>query len=428
MKKLIVDSFVVGLALFAMFFGAGNIIFPPSLGLTAGESWLTSFFFYYMADVGLALIAIFAMLRTQHIDKVEGIMHRLGNIPSKAYMAIAVFCIGPLLAVPRTAVISYEMAVVPFVGNGYLNVFIISYFLVCYLFAIKESKLVDIVGKFLTPALVIGLFVMIFKGIIDPIGSVDTPARMDAFVWSSIRDGYQTLDVLAALVYGLIVINALKARGYTSHREKFISVGLASIIAGSILFIIYAGLCYLGATVSTLYPVDINKASLVIKIAEHLLGNIGSVILGLIVLLACITTAVALIGSTGTFFSTLSHGKLSYNMLVTLTCLFSIIVANFGLDVIIAISVPILMVIYPGALVVVVLSLFNNMISNDNIFKAATLGAVLVSTCEMLNGFNFPFGFVKLLPFEFYGLGWVVPAIVFGVVGSFIPSKNKVSA
>lgn len=427
MKKLAGDAFIVGCALFAMFFGAGNVIFPPYVGLAAGPQWLSGFICYYIADVGLALVAVFAMLRANCIDRVEGIAHRLGDIPAKLMMASVVLCIGPLLAMPRTGATTFSMAVVPFAGMDALwlqIIFTIIYFGTVLVFSIRESALVDIVGRYLTPMLVLGLLAMILMGAINPIGPVSDAPKIENITWMGISYGYQTLDVMAIMIFGLIVVNALKAKGYTSEKRKFLSVGFASIVAGLLLFVVYGGLCYLGATVSTMYPENIDKGLLAISIAGHIFGAAGSAVMSLIVGLACLTTAIALAGSAGTFFSTLSNGRVSYATVVTITCAFSAFVATFGLNNIIAIAGPILTFLYPGTLTVVMLSLFDSQIRNDNVFRFATLGALAASFCDVMVGY-FPgtFAFITILPFQTAGFGWTIPALLAGIIGSLFKPR-----
>lgn len=427
MKRLCSHSVVVGLALFAMFFGAGNIIFPPYVGLASGAEWLTGFFCYYMADVGLALVAIYAMLRTQSIDRVEGILGRLGEIPAKIMMGAVVICIGPLLAMPRTGATTFSMVFAPMVGEGVLwapLLFSCIFFGLALVFSFRESALVDMVGKYLTPLLVLGLLLLIAIGIISPIGPINEAPLIDNVAWMGISAGYQTLDVLAALVFGLLIVNAMKARGYNNSSQKFMSVGLASLVAGTLLLVIYGGLCYLGATVSTMYPESVDKGRLVMAIATHIFGPVGSAILGVVIGLACLTTAIALSGSVGTFFATLSNGKWSYKAITVCACAFSAIVSNFGLDNIIALAAPILTVIYPGVLAVIVLSMFDSRITNDNVFRCAAAGAMAVSFCEVM-GWYAPeaFTFIKALPLQSMGFGWVVPATICGIAGAFIKSK-----
>ncbi len=430
MKNLWMNSVVVGFALFAMFFGAGNIIFPPYVGMTSGPHWFMAYVCYYIADVGLALVAIFAMLRANCIDRVEGIMFRLGDIPAKIMMAAIVLCLGPLLAVPRTCATTFSMTVAPFLGGTSLwssVLFAVFFFGITLACSIKESALVDIVGRYLTPLLVIGLLLMIAIGVWHPIGPVADAPKIDNVAWMSISSGYQTMDVLAAFIFGLIVVNALKAKGYTSNKMKFLSVGLAGGIAGLFLLIVYGGLCYLGATVSTLYPQSVDKGQMVLDIAGRIFGGTGSIVLGVVVGLACLTTSVALVGATGTFFSTVTNGKWPYKAVVVVVCVFSAVVANFGLNNIIDFAAPILTIIYPGSLAVMLLSLFDNRIKNDNVFRFTAAGAVLVSFCEVM-GWYFPsiFHFVDSLPFDKSGFGWVIPAVLCGLVGAFVKTGQRV--
>lgn len=429
MKKLSMDSLIVGFALFAMFFGAGNIIFPPYVGLAAGPEWFTGYLCYYMADIGLALVAIFAMLQANCIDKVGGIMLRLGSVPATIMMGAIVLCVGPLLAVPRTCATTFSLAVVPFTGPDvfWLQVlFSVLYFAATFAFSVKESKLVDIVGQYLTPLLIFGLLLMIIMGGLNPIGPVSDAPKIENIPWMGIIAGYQTLDVMGALVFGLIVVNALKAKGYTSGRQKFLSVSLASLVAGLLLLIVYGGLCHLGATVSTMYPENIDKGMLVVNIANHIFGATGSIVLSVVVGLACLTTAVAATGAVGTFFNTATKGKWSYSAIVAAVCVFSAIFSTVGLENIIAIAAPILTFLYPGTLVVIVLSLFDGKIKNDNIFRFAVIGALAVSFCEVL-GWYWPetFAFIKQLPFQEPGFGWVAPAIACGLIGMFIKSASN---
>ncbi len=431
MKQLSLHAVVVGFALFSMFFGAGNIIIPPYVGLAAGQDWLTGFLCYYMADVGLALVAVFAMLRTESIDRVESIMYRLGKIPARIMMAVIVICIGPLLAMPRTCAMAYSMGVAPLVGASSVLapvLFALLYFGATLFFAFRESALVDLVGRYLTPLLVLGLLLMIVMGIASPIGPLSETPQIPNVAWMGINAGYQTLDVLAIVVFGLIIVNAMKARGYHSPRLKFISVGLASLVAGFFLFIVYGGLCYMGATVSTLYPESMDKGQLVLAISNAIFGPVGATILSIVIGLACLTTAIALTGSSGTFFSTMTGGKLPYKHMAVLVCAFSAVVANFGLNNIIALAQPILTVVYPGVLVVILLSLFDKQIPNDNVFRFAAAGAMLVSFCEVM-GWYWPeiFAFVGRLPFQDASLGWLVPAAVCGLIGAFakMPPRER---
>ncbi|MDR1360544.1 MAG: branched-chain amino acid transport system II carrier protein [Deltaproteobacteria bacterium] len=427
MKQLGLHSLIVGAALFSMFFGAGNIIFPPYVGLAAGPEWFPSFLCYYLADIGLALAAILAMLRTQSIDKVEGVMVRLGAVPARAMMILVVVCLCPLLGIPRTCATTYAIAVAPLVQSGAVwpsVLFTVFFFGATLAFSIRESALVGLLGKFLTPLLIFGLLLLIILGSVSPIAPISAAPKIQNVVWMSVSAGYQTMDVLAAIVFGLLVVNALKARGFHKPRQQFLSVGLAGLVAGFFLFIVYCGLCHLGATVSSLYPENVDKGQLVLSISRHIFGPAGTAVLGAIIGLACLTTAIALTGSLGLFFNTLSKGKWPYEIVVIFCCLFSAVVANFGLSRIISLAAPILTVVYPGVLAVIALSLFGAGIKNDNVFRLAAAGAMIVSLGEVL-GWYWPetFAFILWLPFQAPGFGWVIPSAVCACLGLLFRRK-----
>ena len=415
-----------------MLFGAGNVVFPPYIGLTAGPEWFLGFICYYMADVGLALLAIYAMLASSCIDNEEGIMHRLGRTAAMLMMCAIILCIGPLLAIPRTGATAFAISFAPL---GYSSkgvsaakiLYSIVFFGISTLLAFRESNMVDVIARYLSPIKIGGFLLIVAAAFVMPIGPVSDVVRDDNVAWHSILSGYQTLDVMAALVFGLIIVNALKAKGYESGRQKVLSVGIASLVAGALLFVIYCGLCYLGATGSTYYPVETEKGALVTHLVGRLFGSASTILLAIIVTVACMATSVALIGTTGTFISRFSKGRLSYKSIVVGTGLFSMVVSNFGLDNIIAFAAPILTFLYPGTLAVIILSLFDRHIDNDNIFRFATAGALLASGVTVLEEWGLPLDITRHLPFDSSGLSWVVPACVFGIIGYFVRRPKKSS-
>ena len=425
MKKEYKDIFIVGFALFSSFFGAGNVIFPPYLGLESGTNWLISFILYYIADIGLALLAIFAMIKTG--SDVDGMTRRLGKIPGMVFTSIIVLCIGPLVAIPRTAATTYEMTIVPITGmsSDLLSIItIVAYFALILVLCIKESSVIDIVGKFLTPTLFAGLLILIIKGIISPIGVIAEVPLKNTLIINSITSGYQTMDVLAALIFGVMIVKSVTEKGYVDKKEKNKIIGWSSIVAGIGLLIVYGGLSYLGATSSAIYPTDINRSVLILSIIEQILGQAGIVILGIVVALACITTAVALVGASGTYFERLSNGKLKYKTIVIGTCVLSTAIATIGLDAIISVAGPVLNIVYPAALTVIVLSYFGNSIKNDNVYKGAAIGAITVSIIETTAALGFGMDFIFNLPLSQYGFGWVLPAVVCGLVGLLIKPRQ----
>jgi len=198
----------------------------------------------------------------------------------------------------------------------------------------------------------------------------------------------------------------------------------SSIFAAGALFVIYGGLTYLGATTSAGGFEGYNQTGLVVVITETLLGRYGLYMLSVIVLFACLTTAIGLISSCAAYFEKLTGGKVSYAALVTIIVLFSYIVSNFGISMIISIAAPVLNVLYPVMLVMIILNFFNDKIKNMNIYRVAAVFALAVSLSEVLLGFGLPLGFVKMLPLSTYGLGWILPAVAGGLIGAFIRSAD----
>ena len=208
-------------------------------------------------------------------------------------------------------------------------------------------------------------------------------------------------------------------------RDKAVVVSGASIVAGCALLVVYLGLTYLGVTTSRFFGLDVDRTYLVIAIVRNLLGSWGVWLFAVVAALACVTTAVALVSSAASYFSKLSGGRLSYTVLTVVVCVFSAVVSNFGLEQIISIAAPILNVVYPPALVLILLSFFDHFIKNDWVFRLAALGALLFSLLEVVSGFGLTLPILKLMPLASLGFGWVIPALVCGAVGFLIPSRKS---
>lgn len=420
-KKHVTDSIVVGFALFAMFFGAGNVVFPPYIGMHAGEQWANGFLFYFIADIGLALVAMFAILHAGGADNITG---RIGHVASKVLMCAVILCIGPMVAIPRTAATTLEMSVTPFFSGISPVVFSIIFFAVILLLSIKQSAVIDIVGKILTPALLIGLLILIVKGFVSPIGDiVDTGVSASEVTVNGIKSGYQTMDVLAAMAFGIIILSSADEKGYTDSKSAAKMIGIAAALSGVLLLIVYFGLTYLGATASTVFPTDISRANLVIGIVELLLGKAGLIIFAIVIALACITTAVALVSSAASFFAKLANDKISYGVFVVVICVSSAVISNLGLDMIIAIATPVLDIVYPPMLVLILLSWFGDKL-HKSVYVSSVAGSLIASVLATasLYGMNVPV--IDSLPLASLGLGWLTPAAVFGLV-AYLVSKVK---
>lgn len=426
MKKNVRDSLVIGFALFSMFFGAGNVIFPPYLGLGSGEQWPLGFLGYYIADVGLALLSMFAILRQ---GSPAGITARIGKVPSVLLMCMVVLCIGPLLAIPRTAATTYETSVLPLAPQISPVVFSVIFFLLVLVLCLRENAVVDIVGKILTPVLLVGLLVLIVVGVVSPLGPAAAQPMVENVAATGIEAGYQTMDVLATLIFGYIILKSAWEKGHQKWQDQARVVAGASVVAGIGLLVVYLGLTYLGATMGTFFDLSVDRTQLVTNIVRNLLGQGGIVLFAIVVALACLTTAVGLVSACADYFSGVSGRRLSYKALVCVFCLFSAVISNFGINEIIAISGPILNVLYPPTLVLIVLGLFGKRLKNNWVHRLGALGALVVSLLKVLGPLvGLDVTFLTFLPLDSLGFGWVLPAAVCAVVGAFIPNKNEKNA
>lgn len=410
------DVIVVGFALFSMFFGAGNVIFPPYLGMQSGQQWLAGFSAYYIADIGLALLGMFALLR---VGSSEAVLHRVGRVPAEILMCAIILCIGPMVAIPRTSASTFEMAIAPNLPGVSPVLFSVLFFAVILALCIKESAVVDIVGKILTPLLLVGLFAIILKGIFSPLGDIFTAPKIANVTVTGIKSGYQTMDALAALPFGIIVLQSVTDKGYTGGKSKLRLVGGGAVLAGVLLLAVYMGLAYLGATVSGQYTSAVGRAELIMAIVEALLGKGGMIIFGAVVGLACVTTAIALTSSAAAYFSELCRGKVKYRTFVVIICVFSAVVSNLGLDRIVSIAAPVLDVVYPPALVLILISLVVPKTS-DFVSRAATLGALLTSVLCTVQLYVGKLTFLEALPLYDLGLSWILPAIIFAAVAALL--------
>ena len=418
------DVIVFGFALFAMFFGAGNLIFPPYLGIITGPEWLTAFGGFTFADAGLALLAV--MATAKYDGNVIALFRRAGGKLAIVLGCADILCIGPFLAIPRTGATTYEMGIMPLLGNTIpIAVFAAIFFIITYVLTIKPSKVVDIVGRVLTPALLIALAVIIVKGVISPLGPIIKEPMIEGVVAEGIAQGYQTMDAFAAIALASVLIVSMNEKGYTETSDKLKAILKAGALACVGLALVYGGLCYLGATVSTFNDVNAVQTQVIVNITQGLLGNVGKTVLAVAVALACLTTSIGLTSATGQFFEKLSGGKLKYKTVVLAVCIFSACMASIGVGGIIKVASPVLSIVYPPTIVLVILAFFTEKIQNDNVYKFAVYTSLIVSILTVIQSYGVAMPFLDYLPLKEFGFNWVVPVLIAGVIGHFVPGKNS---
>ncbi|MDK2845618.1 MAG: branched-chain amino acid:cation transporter, family [Synergistales bacterium] len=412
------DVVITGFALFAMFFGAGNLIFPPYLGSLFGTKWLAAMLGFGITGIGLPLLGVIVM---SHYDgSFEKFADKGGKLFGILLGTLVVLCIGPLLAIPRTGATTFEVAVKPFFPNINSYIPIIGFFALTYYFSIKQSSVIDIIGKILTPGLLILLLFIIISGIVNPIGALLDPEISDSAFASCFIEGYQTMDALAAVIFAGIIVQSIRAKGYgkTSTIKMTLSAG---VIAAVGLLVVYGGLMYLGATASFVSE-DIPRTALLVTIVAEIAGDVGLAALGIAVALACLTTAVGLTAATGEFFSKLSENRVTYLQVVTVSTIFSALFAGIGVDGIVRFAVPILVVIYPIVIVLMFMNLLSPVLNESckYAYVSALAWTLLVSLYDGLSAIGMTFtvweNIVSMIPYIDKGFGWLMAsAIGFGI-------------
>lgn len=425
MRKDNKDVLVVGVGLFAMFFGAGNLIFPPYLGLISGNSWVVSGIGFAITAIGMPLLGIISIAKAG--GTIYDVGNKVGSLFSKIFASIVVLSIGPLLAIPRTGATAFEMGIRPIFSNINAITSSIIFFGLTLYFVIKPSEVVDKIAKILTPFLLITIAIIIFKGIISPIG-VPKKLVVQNIFFKGFSEGYQTMDALASLVFGEVILSSIINKGYKDTKTQVNLTIKSGAIAAIGLALVYGGLIYLGASASSVFPNNIDKSNLLIGITDTLLGSYSKIVLGIVATLACLTTSIGLTATVGEFFSKLSNNKLDYRTIVIFTCIFSAIISNIGVQAIVNISVPLLIAVYPVAIVLILINIFGNYIPKEACI-GAVIGAMFVSLYDSFLAANININIwgdiINIIPFSDVGFGWLIPSIFGGIIGILLKLKTK---
>lgn len=410
------DLLALGFMTFALFLGAGNIIFPPSAGMASGEFIWQAALGFLLTGVGLPLLTVVALAR------VGGGMDRLtaplGKVAGTV-LAVAVYlAIGPLFATPRTAVVSFEMGIAPFSGNAGMPLFIYTlvFFAAMLFLVLNPGQLVNRIGKFITPVLLAALLVLGGAAIFAPAGEVGAASesyRASPLI-KGFLEGYLTMDTLGALVFGIVIATAIRDRGVTEPALVTRYSMIAGVIAAVGLSLVYLALFYLGATSQGIAAGAENGVQILMTYVQHTFGTPGSLLLAVVITLACLTTAVGLTTACGEFFSALL--PVSYRTVAVVFALFSLLVANQGLTQLISVSVPVLVGLYPLAIVLVALSLLDRFwVSPSRVFVPVMAVTLIFGVVDGLAAAGFidwvPVLFTQL-PLADQSMGWLVPVLV----------------
>lgn len=437
MKKLTFrESIFVASMLFGLFFGAGNLIFPASMGQLAGSSMWQAAAGFLVTGVGLPLLGVAAL----GISRENGLLElssRAGRRFGLFFTCALYLTIGPFFAIPRCATVSYTVGIERILtGTGQsvgLAVFSFLFFAAVLFFSLRPGEILTWVGKVLNPLFLCFLGILVVRAMISPMGGIDSAAPSGAYVESAfftgLLEGYNTMDALAGLAFGIIVVDVIRSLGVQKPEVVAESTVKAGIFSSIFMALIYILVTVVGAQSRGLFQASANGGEALANIADHYFGSVGAVILAVTVTVACLKTAVGLITSCGETFAKIFPKGPSYSVWAVIFCIVSFLIANLGLDAIIAWSMPVLMFLYPVAIVLILLTLTGKWFGNNLVVLRWTLGftatgaffdflRVLPDQIQALE----PVGWLadvsgRLLPFSEQGFGWAVPAVVGLAVG-----------
>lgn len=409
------EIWMSGFALFSLFFGAGNLILPPFLGANSGDQWLLVVFGFIITAVIIPILGILAHAR------VQGTLYDLGKKVSPLFSTIFCICIY-LIAVafpaPRTASVTHEMAIQPFFGTSSWLTSII-YFALIFVFAINRSKILSLIGKFLTPIIVLILIVIISLAIFSPDLSVFQNNYEVPFI-SGILEGYQTFDAIGGVVVGAVIIISLNLRGHTSYKAKREIISKSGFIAGGGLLLIYGGMVFSGSYLNHLFTDGMPRTEYLQVISLATLGNIGTAFLGVLVSLACFTTGVGIVtGASDYIKGVFNNSEKAYKITAFVSCVFGVLVGYHKVGEIINAAFPVLMFIYPITIVLILLNILSDKWATPMIFKSVVIITFIFSIPDFIVSLNLGIDLSSVqsyIPLSSQGLGWFIPAfIMFGL-------------
>lgn len=441
------ESMFIGSMLFGLFFGAGNLIFPVHMGQESGSAVFWANLGFLVTGIGLPFLGVIAI----GVSKTSGVYElaeRIGKKYALVFTVLLYLVIGPFFALPRLATTSFEIGLAPFIQakqqHVFLVIFSILFFFTAWWLSRRPTKILDYVGKFLNPAFLILLGILLVLAFIHPLGAIDQatvqPSYQEHAFFTGFTQGYNTLDALAALAFGILIVTTIRNMGVTKPSEiakDTIKSGAISIV---LMGIIYTLLAYVGTMSLGGFALSSNGGIALAQIADHYLGTYGSILLALIVILACLKTGIGLITAFAETFTDL-FPKRNYIVFVTLASALACLVATVGLTNIIQISLPVLMFIYPLAMTLIILVLVGPLFKQrPAVYRMTTYFTLIASILDGLNAC--PDGikqtsFVKTLldfatnylPFFKLGMGWIVPALiglVIGLIWSMVKKETPV--
>lgn len=438
-KRTLKELLVVASMLFGMFFGAGNLIFPASMGQMAGWNLWQASAGFLITGVGLPLLGV-AALGISREDGLLGLSSRVGKRYGLFFTCVLYLTIGPFFAIPRCATVSYTVGierVLPGAGQTVgLAVFSLLFFGVVLFFSLRPGEILTWIGKVLNPLFLFFLAILVVRALVSPLGNFAEIAPSGAYAShafsTGLLEGYNTMDALAGLAFGIVVVEAIRGLGVKEPGQVAKRTVYAGIFSSLLMALIYVLVTIVGAQSRGLFDVASNGGEALAQIAEHYFGGAGAFILVATITVACLKTAVGLVTSCGETFVRMFPGGPSYRVWAVVFCILSFLIANVGLDAIIAYSTPVLMFLYPLAIVLILLTLCGKAFHNDRVVLQWTAGFTAAAAAfDFLRAL--PEGVrtalhldpvVRLadawIPLASQGFGWICPALVGLLIGLLI--------
>lgn len=433
------QNLLVGSLLFGLFFGAGNLIFPVQMGQMAGSHTIPATVGFLITGVGLPVLGIVASALTQSSSLFD-MARPVSSWYAMLFTCLLYLTIGPLFAIPRTATVAFEVGIRPFIAKEQLSlglfVFSLIFFILTLYYSLRPSRILDWIGRYLTPVFLVLLSVLLVAVFVRPMGEIsEYQPRGDYVVrplFTGFLDGYNTMDALASLAFAIVIISNIQNLGIKNPRSIAAETCKSGIFCVIGMAAIYGSLAYMGATsLGSVSRAD-NGGIILSLVSNHYFGLVGQVLLAAIVGVACLKTAIGLITSCSEMFSKLFPKSISYRSYAIIFTTFSFLIANFGLNNIIQLSLPVLMFLYPLAITLIVLSLLGPFIHKEPVIYKCTTGltfiAALFDLCKALPGALqenlmvkniVHFAHLYLIGFD-YGFGWVLPALCGFLIGLVI--------
>lgn len=421
-RTLTKETWVTGFALFSLFFGAGNLILPPFLGVHGGSSWNLVVLGFFLTAVLIPILAIFGHA------KLQGTMFDFGKKVSPIFSTvycIIMYLIAITLPAPRTASVTHEMAIKPYFETSSLLTSSI-YFALVLLFVVNRSKIINLIGKYLTPIIGIILLTIICIGVFSASAGMEA-TTFELPLVSGLLEGYQTYDAIAGIVVGGVIVVSLNFKEDINFEDKKEILKKAGIIAGLGLLIIYAGLIYNGALFGTTFAEDALRTYILSSLSTKTLGAVGTTFLSFLVSLACFTTAVGIVTGISDYFKGLfNNSQLVYQITAVIGCVLGVILGSYSVAFIITVGLPVLMFIYPITIVLILLNILPEKYASPLVFKVVVLVTFIFSIPDFLKFLVNPeslVGVQKLIPLAQHNLGWVLPALVVFLITNLIKKK-----